>query len=196
MSATTPEGLYSLDSIVSESELNMIDAEAIYSLPDEVARLAAMPHKYTSLKFTSNIRSSKLINERLRTLFKQEAPDHHRLCMIFYASLLMAFYKNNRLASKRGALKAALGPIPNPLLDGLYTRFTEDQLTSTKEDAKKRSPLRTSCPANSLRSVCTEKCQDKILCFLFVLCLMLDDFTLDITLMAHDLQLKPNKCLP
>ena len=71
-------------------------------------------------------------------LFQQEAPDHHRLRMIFYASLLMAFYKNNRLVSKRGALKAALGPIPNALLDGLYTRFTEDQLTSTKEDAKKR----------------------------------------------------------
>jgi hypothetical protein len=58
--------------------------------------------------------------------------------MIFYASLLMAFYKNHRLTSKRGALKAALGQIPNPLLDGLYTRYTEDQLTSTKEDAKKK----------------------------------------------------------
>ena len=46
LSASTPEGLYSLESVVSESELNMIDAEAIYSLPDETARLAAMPHKY------------------------------------------------------------------------------------------------------------------------------------------------------
>jgi len=103
----------------------------------------------------------------------------------------MAFYKNNRLASKRSALKAALGPIPNPLLDGLYTRYTEDQLTSTKEDAKKKYTL--SKQSADIRSVCTGKCQDKILCFLFVLSLILDDFTLDVTLMAHDLQLKPNK---
>jgi len=46
LSATTPDGLYSLDAIVSDTELKRIDAEAIYSLPDEAARLAAMPYKY------------------------------------------------------------------------------------------------------------------------------------------------------
>jgi A49-like RNA polymerase I associated factor len=45
LSASTAEELYSLESIVSESELNMIDAEGIYSLPDEASRIAAMPHK-------------------------------------------------------------------------------------------------------------------------------------------------------
>ena len=108
----------------------------------------------------------------------------------------MAFYKNHRLTSKRGALKAALGQIPNPLLDGLYTRYTEDQLTSTKEDAKKKYLPPPCKDLSNVRSVCTEKCQDKILCFLFVLCLILDDFTLDVTLLAHDLQLKPNKYAP
>ena len=46
LSATTPAGLYSLDAIVTNSELEMIDAESIYSLPDEASRLAAMPYKY------------------------------------------------------------------------------------------------------------------------------------------------------
>lgn len=46
LSAPTPDGLYSLESVVSESELNMIDTESIYSLPDEASRIAAMPHKY------------------------------------------------------------------------------------------------------------------------------------------------------
>lgn len=45
LSASTPEGLYSLDSIVSDSELSMIDSEAIYALSDETARLAAIPYK-------------------------------------------------------------------------------------------------------------------------------------------------------
>jgi DNA-directed RNA polymerase I subunit RPA49 len=46
LTAQTPAELYSLDSIVSESELALIDAEAIWSLPDESARLAAIPFKY------------------------------------------------------------------------------------------------------------------------------------------------------
>lgn len=46
LSASTVEGLYSLESIVSETELNMIDAEGLYSLPDEAARIDALPHKY------------------------------------------------------------------------------------------------------------------------------------------------------
>ena len=45
LSATTPAGLYSLDAIVSESELAMIDARAIYELPDEESRLAAIPYQ-------------------------------------------------------------------------------------------------------------------------------------------------------
>jgi hypothetical protein len=45
LSATTPAGLYSLDSIVTEEELVTIDAEAIYALPNDAARLEAMPFK-------------------------------------------------------------------------------------------------------------------------------------------------------
>jgi hypothetical protein len=48
LSATTPAGLYSLNAIVTDSELEMIDSEAIYSLPDQTSRLAAMPYKYIS----------------------------------------------------------------------------------------------------------------------------------------------------
>jgi hypothetical protein len=140
--ATQPAGLYSLSDIVSDAELSLIDAEAIYALPDESARLAAIPYKYC-LHYQSNYRNSRFINERLKTLFAQEAPDHKRLRMIFYAALLMAFFKHNKMASKRGVLKGLLGPIPNPLLDGLLSRYTEDQLTSTQEDAKKRYPVAT-----------------------------------------------------
>ena len=45
LSASTPAGLYSLSAIVSDTELTMIDAEAIYTLPDEESRLAAIPYK-------------------------------------------------------------------------------------------------------------------------------------------------------
>ena len=45
LSATEPVGLYSLHDIVSETELSLIDAEAIYALPDEASRLAAFPDK-------------------------------------------------------------------------------------------------------------------------------------------------------
>jgi len=45
LSATTPAGLYSLDSIVKAEELSTIDAEAIYALPDDAVRLEAMPFK-------------------------------------------------------------------------------------------------------------------------------------------------------
>src|SRR5277367_1211708 len=86
----------------------------------------------------SDFRNSKFINDRLKRLFKQDEPDHARLRMLFYASLLMAFFKNHRIASKRAALKSTLSPVPGSLFEGLLTRYTEDQLTSSKEDAKKR----------------------------------------------------------
>lgn len=47
LAATRTSGLYSLDSIVSETELSMIDAESIYALPNETARLAAIPYKFS-----------------------------------------------------------------------------------------------------------------------------------------------------
>jgi hypothetical protein len=91
----------------------------------------------TALVISPNPRNSRFITERLKDLFAQEAPDHKRLRLIYYAALLMAFFKNHRLTSKRGALKAVL-PVPNPVLEGLLARYTEDHLTSAKEDAKKR----------------------------------------------------------
>ena len=191
LTATTPSGLYSLDAIVSDSEISMIDVEAIYALPDEAARLAAFPYKSVHVQLDTNFRNSKFISDRLKRLFKQEEPDHARLRMLFYASLLMAFFKNHRMAPKPAALKSTLSPIPNPLFQGLLTRYTEDQLTGSKEDAKKRCGNFLSL--TNARSVCTSKCQDKVLCYLFVLCLMLDEFTVDINLLAHDIQIKPNK---
>src|SRR5436190_17950285 len=86
----------------------------------------------------ADLRTSKFVNDRLKQLFKQQAPDHTRLRMLFYASLLMAFFKNHRQSSKRAVLKSVLGPIPNPVLEGLLSRYTEDQLTSSGENAKKR----------------------------------------------------------
>lgn len=51
LSATTVSGLYSLDAVVSESELSLINVEHIYSLPDEAARLSAIPYKYILMRF-------------------------------------------------------------------------------------------------------------------------------------------------
>src|SRR5271156_2872457 len=62
LTATTPAGLYSLDAIVSNSEISMIDVEAIYALPDEAARLAAIPYKLTFRSLFSDARHSTFIN--------------------------------------------------------------------------------------------------------------------------------------
>jgi DNA-directed RNA polymerase I subunit RPA49 len=103
----------------------------------------------------------------------------------------MAFFKNNRLASKGAALKTALGNISNPLFKGLISRYTEVQRTSAVQDANKRY-TNFWIPADG-RMVCTAKCQDKVLCYLFALCLILNDFTVEINQLAHDIQIKPSK---
>jgi hypothetical protein len=46
LSAATPADLYPLSSIVTDSELGLIDTNYIYGLSDETSRLAAMPFKY------------------------------------------------------------------------------------------------------------------------------------------------------
>jgi A49-like RNA polymerase I associated factor len=91
------------------------------------------PHSYLA-----NWRTSNFIKEQLTELFQKKTPDQTRLRLLYYASLLMAFFKNNRLASKGAALRTALGNISNPVFTGLISRYTEAQRTSAAQDANKR----------------------------------------------------------
>jgi A49-like RNA polymerase I associated factor len=46
LSATTPDQLYAVSSIVGDSELEMVDTESIYGYFDDDSRLRAMPFQY------------------------------------------------------------------------------------------------------------------------------------------------------
>ncbi|KTW27214.1 DNA-directed RNA polymerase I subunit RPA49 [Pneumocystis jirovecii RU7] len=165
---TNVEEVYSLSDIVSAEELSVIHVKLLLRAPDERSR--------------ANIvyRNSRYINDRLGKALVDGKKNKRRIKLLYYASLLMAFYTNYQLVSKKDLLIKKLGDPPEILVDHLITRFSE--------------PSRSGINHEIIVPVITSYGIDKILCYLFALCLIIDEFSVDMNLLAQDLSLSTQKC--
>ncbi|KAI9494077.1 RNA polymerase I associated factor, A49-like protein, partial [Zychaea mexicana] len=112
---------------------------------------------------------SKFVNERiLHTLKASGKVDRPRLRVLMYISYLMAYL--NRIKpfdlKNRRKVETVMKNPPNVILDQLADRYTTNDV---------RTPFM----------------QDKILCYMMVLCLSVADYQLNPDLLASDLSLKP-----
>ncbi|GAO50087.1 Rpa49 subunit specific to nuclear RNA polymerase I [Saitoella complicata NRRL Y-17804] len=161
----TPAGVYPLDTVISPAELSIINVKPFLApdlATDKKKREGLLPY-----------RQSTYVTDRLTKILSSNAEkkDTHRLKLLYYASLLMAFYVNHRVAGKKDILSTKLGSPPQILVDGFISRYTEQ-------------------PGGDARPVVTAKRLDKVLCYLFVVCLHLDNFSVDMNMLAADLSLK------
>lgn len=161
--------VYSLSDIISPSELSAIHIKTIIQESNERNRTALLPFK-----------NSRYINEHLTKALSAKKKNKRHIKLLYYASLLMAFYTNHQLVSKKDLLTKKLGDPPLILVDNLITRFSEYARSRTNHE--------------TIQSVITSYGVDKILCYLFALCLIIDDFSVDINLLAQDLSLSNQKC--
>ncbi|KAG5440132.1 hypothetical protein PCANB_001701 [Pneumocystis canis] len=166
---TNLEEVYSLSDIVSSDELSMIHIKHILQESNERARIAFLPFK-----------NSRYINEHLTNTLASEKKNKHRVKLLYYMSLLMAFYTNRHLVSKNELISKKLGDPPQILIDNLIKRFSEPSRSGTNHE--------------TIQSIITSYGTDKILCYLFALCLIIDNFSVDINLLAQDLSLSIQKC--
>ncbi|EMR10653.1 hypothetical protein PNEG_01352 [Pneumocystis murina B123] len=167
--ATKLEEVYSLSDIVTEPELLAIHVKAILQEQNERNRTLLLPFK-----------NSRYVNEHLSKALKAEKKNKRHIKLLYYVSLLMAFYTNRHLVSKKELLIKKLGDLPLILIDHLITRFSEYIRSGTNYE--------------TIQSVITSHGMDKILCYLFALCLIIDNFSVDINLLAQDLSLSTQKC--
>ncbi|KAI9255635.1 RNA polymerase I associated factor, A49-like protein, partial [Phascolomyces articulosus] len=114
---------------------------------------------------------SKFINQRiLQTIQASGKTDRPRLRMLMYISYLMAYLCriNPKDLKNRRKLETIMNNPPNIVLDQLADRYTTHEV---------RTPFM----------------NDKILCYMMVLCLHVSDYQLNPDVLAKDLSLKPFK---
>ncbi|CAM0138705.1 DNA-directed RNA polymerase I subunit rpa49 [Umbelopsis sp. WA50703] len=155
--------------------------ENIYDLEDIISseELNAVPIKdilkcttADELKEQLPYTLSKFVNSRLLTLVTAKGKtDRKQVRMLVYVSYLMAYYQMRpAMAGKRDQVNTTLYNPPAAIVDRMLERYTS---------SGRRTPMM----------------QDKLACYMLILCLMIDKFIVDPELLASDLSLKPTKTI-
>ncbi|CAG8766985.1 21487_t:CDS:2 [Gigaspora rosea] len=98
-----------------------------------------------------------------------------RIRLLLYINYLMAFKSvSHDVLNNRQEMATNMNGLPDIILTNLYDRFTET--TFVKSGGRKKYKM-------------TPKAEEKLLCYMFTLCLILDDFRLDPEPLACDLGL-------
>lgn len=165
--ATNVEDIYPIDSIIPILERSFIRVDAIVGEPDVKVQLEYMPYS-----------KSAFVAEHLPAA----AASHNftRLQLLYYAALLFGVYENRRVKDKQ-TLLTRLGDKPaEALIDGILDRFTAAR-TGKFGRSKDRS------------FIIDPHHEDKLLCYLLVLLLHINNFMVQISPLANELNMKPRR---
>jgi len=157
--AERPEDVYSIQSIIPDTEWNSISLSALMSAQNDRDRRALLPYN-----------RSNWINQHLHRIFSAKKPNKDSAKLLISISAMLAFHRVRGLVSEKEKLRERLSRIPSTLLDGLLSRFTETARGSTQIHSTPQ----------------TETC---LLTYMFALCLRVDGFATDTTLIATDLNM-------
>ncbi|KAI9202085.1 RNA polymerase I associated factor, A49-like protein [Polychytrium aggregatum] len=161
--AKTPEDVYHVDDIVSPLELRQMNYKSLLSVQ----------LKSELEKALSGLRTTQWVVEHLQQALQSKA-DNDQLRKILYVSHMMRFYglKENVLNNPNQLYKI-LGNPSEVVVEGLLNRFTELQ-----DDEQYRM---------------TARLKDKLLAHILVLCLIIDNYTIEPSSIARDLSLTATK---
>ena len=114
--------------------------------------------------------------------------------MLIYASVMFAFRGvAGRNVPERTALLERLSPAPEVAVDGLLARFTETPRGSTKSVNIVSTISQLLTHVGACRTRMTSENETNLLTHLFSLCLKVDDYATDTTLIAADLKMSPTR---
>ncbi|KAJ3528889.1 hypothetical protein NM688_g7932 [Phlebia brevispora] len=164
--ATRADDVYKLHSIVPEAEFNALSISRLKSASNSRERISALPYS-----------RSNWINQHINLLFSAPKPNKTLLKMLLYISAMFAFKNASRLVNDKPALQERLKDVPSIVVDGLLSRFTE---TSRDNKSTKITP----------------QTETMLLSYMFALCLRVDDYATDTTLLAKDLSMAVTKVNP
>ncbi|KAF8064010.1 Rpa49 subunit specific to nuclear RNA polymerase I [Lyophyllum atratum] len=169
--AVDPDDSYPLHGIIPEVEWKALSVSAFYQAEGDKERLALLHYKWSSW-------INQHVNERHHG--ESEPPKRRKkyLKIVLYISAMLAFRRAVEHKSKGGLTRDELAEkltgIPAVVADGLISRFTESSRGSTT-------------------FVSTSATETKLLTYMFALCLKVDGFATDTTVVAHDLSRPVNE---
>ncbi|OSX57880.1 hypothetical protein POSPLADRAFT_1155569 [Postia placenta MAD-698-R-SB12] len=157
--AQRPDDVYILSDIIPDAEFNVLSIAAFKSAESNQQRAALLPFS-----------RSNWVNQHMALLFSAPKLRKTDMKVLLYISAMMAFKMASRSVNDKEALQKRLSGVPQTVIDGLLSRFTE-----------------TTRNTNSVQV--TTQTETMLLTYMFALCLRIDDFATDAELIAHDLSM-------
>jgi len=163
--ATDVEQIYPVENIISEYEMQFIRVGHLLKETDVEKKLESFPF------------SSKYIAKKL-PIFTQPT-QLPKLQLLYYLSLLLGVYSNRRVSNKVKLLERLNSP-PETLIDGVLDKFTlarPGQFGRSKDRSFFIDPQH----------------EDKLLCYILTIIMHLDNFIVEVSPLAQELNTKPSK---
>ncbi|KAI0759667.1 RNA polymerase I associated factor, A49-like protein [Irpex lacteus] len=164
--ATRPDDVYKLHDIIPEAEFNALSITSLKSAGSERERQAMLPYG-----------RSNWVNQHLSLVYSTPKPNKTTIKILVYISTLFAFKNASRIIDDKQKLQERLKHVPSIVIDGLLSRFT--QTSKDKNEAR----------------ITPEK-ETMLLTYMFALCLRVDDYATDTSLLAKDLSMAVSKVNP
>ncbi|RUS34480.1 LOW QUALITY PROTEIN: A49-like RNA polymerase I associated factor-domain-containing protein, partial [Jimgerdemannia flammicorona] len=163
LSAESAEEIYKLEDIISDGEMLVIPIKPLLDATNKEERRLPLP-----------FRVSSFINDRLDLILtKPGKKSRKRIRMLMYLSYMMVFSTlNDKQLADRETVSKILLNAPSPIIDRFYDRFTE--VVGGPGGKHKWTPVN----------------KDRLLCYIFLLSLMIDQYSTDPAVLATDLSLK------
>jgi len=157
--AERPDDAYPIANIISDAEWNSISISALLKAENDRDRAALLPYN-----------RSTWIKQKVQDAFAGRKPNKSTLKLLFAISAMFSFYNARRNVSDKEKLHQRLARIPATLLDGLFSKFTDNARGSTKAHV-------------------TQEMETNLLTHMFALCLRVDEWATDTTILAGDLSM-------
>ncbi|KAH7920228.1 RNA polymerase I associated factor, A49-like protein [Leucogyrophana mollusca] len=155
--ALNPEDVYPRPNIIPDAEWKVLTTSPFTSAQDTQERIALLPFKRSSW-----------VNEHLGLAFAGPTPRRDTIKLLFYISSMLAFRNATFKKFDKASVQEKLAGVPGAVVDGLLARFTETARGSTEARV-------------------TSQSETLLLTSMFALCLRVDDFATDTSLIAADL---------
>ncbi|CAB4444748.1 unnamed protein product [Rhizophagus irregularis] len=165
---TDPSKIYKLEDIVTPAEYDAIDIQDLLKAKTEKDRLTLLPYS-----------NSNYVKSRLIPSLTVRKVNHRRIKMLMYINYMIAFrshaFGNVR---NRKLMAEGLRNPPNIILDKLYERFVDRTFTKFGGNENFKFTL---------------KNDQKLICYMLVLCLKLDDNYVNPEPISEDLGITTTK---
>ncbi|KAF9228125.1 RNA polymerase I associated factor, A49-like protein [Gyrodon lividus] len=160
--AETPSEIYPLHNIIPDAEWNALSPTAMLAASTSRERTALLPYQRSSW-----------VNRHLDLVCAPPSPSKAHIKTLMYISTMMSFRNLTLRTFDKATIHEKLAVVPSIVIDGLLARFTETARGSTQPQL-------------------TSQTETMLLTYMFALCLRIDDYATDTTLIASDLSQKPS----